>query len=360
MLESRIITDSRIASVDYLRGMMAISIMLYHYITWSGVEYSQFMNVFSIYGVSIFYILSGLSLALAYDKQAASLQNLRCYIIKRIFRIFPLFSIAVTATIILKYVQYIILNKEFNASIYEIILNYSLVFGFVDTSLYLPIGGWSIGNEMVFYALFPVIMFFVVKRMNFALYFSYLMALFVYVYFAFFMFGETATSLEKWYKYINPFNQLFLFYSGVMIALLFSGIRVSRLIGSFFIVAIFSIFIFYPVGGEREDLTEGVARLLLTFLSISLVFLIYRTKLSIHKTLGNRLLFLGKVSYSVYLLHPLVGLPMAFVFEYFGLGVPFSYLISIMVTLYISHLSYKYVEMPMINKGKLVANRVNI
>ncbi len=356
MSERRVIIDSRVASVDYLRGIMAVSIMLYHYITWSGVEYGQFMNVFSIYGVSIFYILSGLSLTLAYDGQAASLQNLKRYIIKRIFRIFPLFSIVVSATIILKYVQYIVLNKEFDASLYEIILNYSLIFGFIDTSLYLPIGGWSIGNEMVFYALFPVIMYFVVKRMNFAIYFSYAMALFVYIYFAFFIFGEADTSLEKWYKYINPFNQLFLFYSGIMIALIFSGIRIHRLVGYFFIVAIFSVFIFYPAGEGREDLTEGVARVFLTFLSVSLVFLIYRTRLSIHKILINSLLFLGKVSYSVYLLHPLIGLPMAFIFEYFGLGVPLSYIVSIVVTLYISHLSYKHVEKPMINKGKLVAN----
>jgi peptidoglycan/LPS O-acetylase OafA/YrhL len=145
-----------------------------------------------------------------------------------------------------------------------------------------------------------------------------------------------------------------------MIALIFSGIRVHRLIGCFFIVAIFAVFIFYPAGAEREDLTEGMARILLTFLSVSLVFFIYRTRLSIHKILSNRFLFLGKVSYSVYLLHPLVGLPMAFIFEYFGLGVPLSYVVSIVVTLYISHLSYKYVEKPMINKGKLVANRVNI
>lgn len=82
---------NRIYNLDYLRGLAAFGIMIYHYLTWSKGEYlsDTFLGKFGIYGVSIFYILSGLTLYYVYyEKMNISKNELISYLKKRIFRIF--------------------------------------------------------------------------------------------------------------------------------------------------------------------------------------------------------------------------------------------------------------------------------
>jgi len=54
----------RIKELDYLRGFAALGIMFYHYMKWlyiyDGAQ--SFIGRVSVYGVEIFYILSGITL----------------------------------------------------------------------------------------------------------------------------------------------------------------------------------------------------------------------------------------------------------------------------------------------------------
>ncbi|MGZ5244541.1 MAG: acyltransferase family protein, partial [Bacteroidia bacterium] len=61
----------RIHNLDYLRGIAAFGIMAYHYLAWSFGEFSaeDFMGRFGLYGVSIFYCLSGLTLYSVYHEK---------------------------------------------------------------------------------------------------------------------------------------------------------------------------------------------------------------------------------------------------------------------------------------------------
>jgi peptidoglycan/LPS O-acetylase OafA/YrhL len=93
---------SRIESLDYLRGTMALSVMMYHYVVWSGIDMKpdSLLSKLGIYAVSVFYVLSGLSLALAYKGRVASWRDVLRFFTKRIFRIAPLLWIMVTLAII--------------------------------------------------------------------------------------------------------------------------------------------------------------------------------------------------------------------------------------------------------------------
>ncbi len=68
VLGVRNLPPSRVESLDYLRGLLAVSVMIYHYVAWSGVELGAdtVLGRLGIYSVSTFYILSGLSLGLVY------------------------------------------------------------------------------------------------------------------------------------------------------------------------------------------------------------------------------------------------------------------------------------------------------
>ena len=83
----------RIESLDYLRGLMALSVMIYHYISWGAgpIGSEHLLGKLGIYAVSMFYILSGLSLGLVYYGRITSASDIGSFMIKRVFRIFPLF-----------------------------------------------------------------------------------------------------------------------------------------------------------------------------------------------------------------------------------------------------------------------------
>ncbi|AYH05651.1 acyltransferase family protein [Pectobacterium parmentieri] len=99
--------DARVESLDYLRGVMALSVVIYHYVSWSGgyglLGSEHLLGKLGVYAVSMFYILSGLSLAYVYDGKIKSLSDAKKFAIKRIFRIFPLFWIVTTLALIIKF-----------------------------------------------------------------------------------------------------------------------------------------------------------------------------------------------------------------------------------------------------------------
>ena len=83
----------RLFNLDYLRGLAAFGIMLYHYTLWTkGLQSSaDFLGRVGVYGVAIFYILSGLTLSYVYsDRLKFTAADLWDFAKKRIFRILPL------------------------------------------------------------------------------------------------------------------------------------------------------------------------------------------------------------------------------------------------------------------------------
>lgn len=77
--------SNRLESLDWLRGLMALSIMLYHF----GGKHDAAtpLGRLGIYGVSIFFILSGLSMAIAYDRYIQGFRTSVTFFIRRLFRI---------------------------------------------------------------------------------------------------------------------------------------------------------------------------------------------------------------------------------------------------------------------------------
>ncbi|MEY2192746.1 acyltransferase family protein [Neobacillus sp. BF23-41] len=72
--------------------------------------------------------------------------------------------------------------------------------------------------------------------------------------------------------------------------------------------------------------------------------------------LKNPIHFIGKISYSLYLIHPVVLLVIVhLVFN--RLSIPLILLISLLITLLSSLLSYKYIEKPSIELGKYLTKQ---
>jgi exopolysaccharide production protein ExoZ len=340
----------RLHNLDYLRGLAAIGIMLYHYMSWVFGKYESetFMGRLGIYGVSIFYVLSGLTLYYVYFKKMhPTVSDIKDFYIKRFFRIYPLLWAVIIATIVL--------SMKIPA-VSKVFLNLTGLFGFVRWDAYIGTGVWSIGNELVFYAFFPFFIYFSKHRPPiFWIFSGAILAL--YLYFAFYRLTPDQTLTAQWHDYVNPLNQVFLFLGGYLIGYLFSNTTVPNLVCTLLIVVGVALFVFYPIEGDRILLVTGYNRLIFTLACFIICFGFFKLHVEVPAFLDKPLSIFGESSYSIYLLHPLVynvcGKIMGkFIHAPKGLALMG---VSIVITLIVSYLSYEKFEKFFMRKARAFA-----
>lgn len=365
MLKVDMIKDNsvkRLHSLDYLRGLMAVSVMLYHYVSWSigPLEHSSLLGKLGIYAVSIFYILSGLSLSFVYFSVGKSF-SLKEFIIKRAFRIIPIFWLCLIISLALRYLQHYIISGDIYQPEWDVwFLNFSLLFGFFMPDQYMSIGAWSIGNEVVFYSIFPIVIYTCLRLGKIMALFWLCLSLVFFGYFAFELIDVVNEFELNWSLYVNPLNQLFLFISGICIAIFFkpsisSNVKNTRTY-TLSILILCALFIFMPISDQDVALMAGIERVILSLLSILVVLNVYIFQFTFKGWLHKLLLFFGTCCYSIYLIHPIIAFPLSFLLhDKFGVNLVIVHIISAGLTFILSAIVYDKVELPMMNIGKKVA-----
>lgn len=358
-------TNKRVELLDYFRGFMAISILVYHYSSWSEVKYfsqlDQIISKLGIYGVLTFYVLSGTSLAIVYSNRKLNSNLIIGFSIKRFFRIAPLFYLATTSMIILIAAQCFI-NKNFSdfPSVKEIIFNYTLIFGWISPSNYITTGAWSIGNELVFYSIFPFMIFLLNKSIK-SLSVFFLGTIFISVYFSEFLMDSNQSLSDQWSIYINPLHLLYFFVAGFIIGtLLKRGIKIKRIYLLLLLISSVLLFVLLPAEADIAYVT-GANKVL--FSLVVFCFCIFAAFWGdTRKTVFTKLFkFFGDTSYSIYLIHPLVYIVLKVVFDFINFSSTISLIIlSTALTLAISFIIFKYVERPFIKKGKIISEKITV
>lgn len=351
---------------------MALAVMTYHYVTWTvgSQDSSTVLARLGIYAVSLFYILSGVSLALVYKDHICTGADVADFGIRRVFRIFPLFYIVVSSALLLAWASHVIKGTPYAFPLYAALLNYSLSFGFVDPSAYLSTGAWSIGNEIVFYTVFPWL-FLRAGGSRLRLYVCFAVSIVVEIGFAFHLLSPDLSIEQQWSLYIHPLNQIHLFLAGAVIGCsLKPRVDDSRPTKSILCaLGCVGVFCLLPASGNQITLVTGANRLVFSACCIGLVAAVYVWNPSSHSRLVRPLAFLGEGCYSIYLLHPIVAIPMVYAFERWHLGTPAaSYSAAFATTLLLSWMSFRIVEKPMIRVGqragmamrRLVAERAQL
>ena len=176
---SALIPDSRLLQgLLGLRGIAACAVVLCHICFFTGIKVPAGFNFIERdfgYGAQLFFVLSAFSLMHSTEHTMHRQDWVREYLIKRLFRIAPLFYLVLAFMIVAKSVT------SGLPSISNIILNVCFVFGFLpDPKFGLVWGGWTIGVEMIFYVLFPVFLV-VSKTKNQALIFLMIALVISYV-----------------------------------------------------------------------------------------------------------------------------------------------------------------------------------
>ena len=350
----------RYKELDGLRGIAALSVYFSHLIGVFVINSSLFDRLsnspFHIFwhgeaAVTLFFLLSGFVLTLPYIKNRVDL-NLPSFYLKRVFRIYPAFIVAIVFSVLLKtflfdpsqmrgYSAWI---NEFwkwsfkDIAISEIINTLILAGRPFDKSLFDPVVG-TLRVEMIISFILPFLIFIALRI---KLVFNLL------VLFLLFFIGKDTTAI---------------FYLGIVIAIFRNDIgRYINSINNDFYKIIFFIIasVFYTSRFSLSFIFDNYNKfsMLLSVLGCGL-FLILAMKNEVFSFILNTSLvqFLGKISYSLYLFHfPVLLIVCSLLPNNFFL----IFLISLVITVVLSYLSYEFIEMPFVRLGKTITvNRLD-
>lgn len=342
-----------IYSIDYLRGFMALLIMIYHYSSWSHfIEFnaSHILTRVALYGVSIFFIISGFSLTLVYYNKFKTItfRALLIYIQKRFARIYPLFWFVVIFSILIGYKQL----PNIDNLVVQLTITFQLFNGY---SGFTP-GAWSIGIEIIFYLLLPFILYFINKMPKYSMIILSLLLLSTLYYSSFHLHINNTNSEYFQKNYFHDyaygfFNHFYFFIFGILIGLLYIKknklFKVNIYLLSFFILITIFIFIFYPIQGASGYLIYETNRVIFTLLSF-LIFILFVSYSLYNNNKINILKKLGDISYTIYLTHPITYFILQkYFFDILGIHKPLiQIIISILLAILFSLLIYKLYEIP--------------
>lgn len=340
---------NRIDPLDWLRGLMAISIMLYHFgnYTFFELDASSLLGKFSIYAVSIFFVISGLSMAVVYNSFINSIQSSWFFLVRRIFRIWPLLWVCIALGTIATTLQ------NLNIDWWKIFLNVTTLFGFLKPDAYINTGAWSIGNEMVFYLLTPILIILFNKK-RWVGNFLTLSSCAIFFLFAFYLLKPGVSLNDQWGTYINPLNNLFFYITGISIYYNLKNTNLRKYVYVILLLIPILFFIFFPIIGDRSVLAIGIPRILFSLMSILLVVAFYKFPFTLPIIFSYPLKQFGIATYGVYLLHPIIFQTIQFLLPQLKTYPFILFTSSIILTIVFALLSYKFFEEPLMRIGKKI------
>lgn len=346
--------------LDAMRWWAIIWVLLAHVgkLFWSDML-PRLWKLFSYwrYGVQVFFIVSAFTIFLSIGyKLKHNTFSFPSFMIRRFFRIFPLFFVIFSIYFLVDY---------FTAHTYSIWL-YVLTISFlkpwfpVAQSLSYDIGlERTLTVEVLFYCIAPgLFMFFTThtaKRV-------WWMAV------AFFVCTSLMTLIMRQfdggnsvffnYLYTYPIHQITVFFFGILLyyihyaqngLLLWCKNKVSQY-GWYGIVSLWFILIAQYIYAWYIPFQHLVVSLLITLL------LFYQLQIYSKYLVNTYIIHIGKISYSIYLIHAWV---IRFLIES-GIvnttNIGISFLLYLWLTYSISIITYKYIEYPWMHYGKKISN----
>jgi len=348
----------RIPNITGLRFFLAVFVMIFHTAEFCSKHNIPFYNSLPLFhkgyeAVCMFFSLSGFLIIrqLYLEKEKTKTISLKNFYFRRALRIFPLYFLILIFGLI--YYNYILPKLGYvegfntNYNLYEGLLLSVFFMPNVFAALYKP-GGiievlWSIGVEEQFYLFVaPMLLLLPLKRIN--------LFLLVFTIVVFIMYFNNEGNI------VSKYNMLFFYFtsSGIVSIILTKNMQLvnNKLIALFLL----AFFVFYFTTNFFVNSLSLANYNLFSMLLFSLVigFLSYKPYWVLNHNVTT---YLGKISYGIYLYHVIViqfiGLIYIKIFSKLELNFYLIVLvynsIVLLMTIYISHLSYQYFEKFFIN-----------
>lgn len=276
----------RIKELDALRGIAALAVVFYHFTT----RYNEIFNkefafnfAYGWLGVPVFFILSGFVIYLTVNKSNTVLNFFK----KRFLRLYPTYWICLLITLSIEYFSGFFINS---LSSLDIVLNFTMFQQFLGFK-HVDGAYWSLLPELLFYILMAGLML-IKKQNNFYLYNGILILLgAIHVLLPLPIIGK-----------LIAIHYILLFMIGIAFYRIYNHIHSK--------IDYVLIFLNWIVGTKLYHLEHHSTTLLFLYsaflLIIGLYFLFINGKLKFLAK-SKMLMFLGYISYTLYLIHQNIG-----------------------------------------------------
>lgn len=297
--------DRLLPGIHGLRGLAATAVVLHHLQRLTDIkppELFQFIGRDFGYSVHLFFILSAFSLSYSTESRQQHHNWLQEYFVKRFFRIAPLFYFMIALEIVRQITFAGRVISDFN----QILLNVTFTFGFVPYES-LVWAGWSVGAEMIFYAIFPVLLL-TIRTHRSALVLLVISTVISYLIRSA-LHAQYLASIPqpRWdWSYLAFASNMGFFAMGIyayqLSRLCKGSILASRIIPLFAVIIIGGLMFF-----DAGKYFHGDGRWDLVIWGLGLMALCVWQRISPSLIIASRSFeYLGERSFSIYLLHPVV------------------------------------------------------
>ncbi len=324
--------SQRLRGLDALRGLAALAVVLFHFTSGYEVKFGPFASRPFFYlpnghfGVELFFCISGFVI-LGTIERTSSLQR---FSVARFARIYPAYfvcSLLTLATIALTHYSVPGLNAK------AILINATMLAGLTGSPAIDP-SYWTLTYEVLFYAFAATVWTLLPGRKR--------LEVPCLAWLACSLFGHLITGFTNHHRLAVLLNVEYanLFVIGMMLYYLSRGSRNPLTIPTLSAALLMALF---PPEYNGGDLSQTKYTLLIMFFgaAIWLVSDVKRKFLDIAP-----LVFLGEISYSLYLIHQVVGLAMIRALLAKGLGTNAAILIALTFVIGLAFCLRLFVEKP--------------
>jgi peptidoglycan/LPS O-acetylase OafA/YrhL len=348
--------------IDSLRGVAILMVIIVH-TSQSITGLNRYANLLLDYGktgVQLFFILSAFTLCLSMTKRHDG--NLNFYI-RRYFRIAPLYYIAIPMYFLLThfikwpYRNGVSLYSSF--SYFNIICNFLFIHGLVPSAnnTIVP-GGWSIGAEMLFYLVFPLIFKIYSRVTDIRMYFIIpLFGLLISVVYSITCYKilKINSDVLTRFCFYNILNQLPVFLLGM--SLYYLKLNIKNIHSFVLFIVLFPLsFVSSSVFKHDIAIHNFIAGLSFIFL-----FMLFK---NIRQLNVKVLSCIGQLSFSIYIFHFVFAWALSSYLDstlhinpYLSLAV--CIISTLLLSCLIASLSEKYIEGPGIKLGRLLTTKTS-
>ena len=362
--------SSRLGYIDALRGIAILGVIAVHSASIPSINGGLLRTVTDVgqYGVQLFFVVSAFTILLSLERHRYEDSHMYSkFFVRRIFRIVPVYWVGIVLyTSVYGMGSRTLLPGPdlWHFPVHIMMLN---VLHPSTLSSVVP-GGWSISLEVLFYLTVPFF-FAIVTNLKRAIVFSCVSVVFLPAINLllsqslgdFFKVDDPVLNRLYWYRF--PLNQVGAFSMGFLLFYvirdgLFQEYLKDRKLNGFLLVTVFFICVFLSISKIILPPRHLVYSIL--FCVIGLLLSQYPWAIIVNRPLR----YLGKISYSCYLLHFFI---LNVLYEYqsqMGIDVDNEFLrylvffiFTVVLTVPVASLSYRFVECPAISAGKVVSRK---
>ncbi len=308
--------------IDVLRGFAALSVCLFHYVcTTTGYVNNEIILTLFNYGsrgVQVFFIISGMVIPLSMITLGYRYSSFKVFILKRFIRIEPPYLVSVAIGVIILFSRHFLLpaSADITPSFRDILLHLGYLIPFVDGAKWVNTVYWTLSVEFQYYLYLALIFPLVLNNKMWQRIFFYI-----------FLLGP---------PFFIESEAFFFHWSAFFLLGIVYILWITQLVNKyeyFIVTALCALAL--ALNNEMIDLIVGL-------LTVAAIHFFKNFTFNFGKKLGN-------ISYSLYLLHTLIGGTFVNVMSH-RFNLPYQkfvvILIGVLISLTSAALFYRFIEKP--------------